>query len=157
MRFSTLKFVTVTAFILAAAVACSPGYETNENNVSAQKAAGQKKAVGLKSKAGQAVSASELCAMPATDANGKTTVATLRFLSNSDFIRRSRVMTTKSQFPVESETKGTWGMVGETLLITENNVTVKHGIDLFTKESDGAACVRFNNMENRPEFCACEF
>lgn len=154
MRRLMPKFVTVLAFI--AATACSMAGEQNGYNGTLA-TRNSKKAAGLNTKAGKVLASGELCGALKTDANGKSTVATLLFQQNSDFVRRTRVMTTTSQFPIESESRGSWGIVNETLLLTENGTTVKNPIEIFQRESDGASCVRFVNLENRPEYCSCEF
>jgi hypothetical protein len=154
MRRFMPKFVTALAFI--AATACSMAGEQNGYNA-ANAQRNNRKAAGLNTKAGKVLASGELCAQLKTDADGKSTVSTLLFQQNSDFLRRTRVMTTTSQFPVESESRGSWGIVNETLLLTENGTTVKNPIEIFQRESDGASCVRFVNLENRPEFCSCGF
>lgn len=149
------KFVTACALIvtvMAALIACDSNREG-----AASKAKKNKQAVGVKTKTGQLLTASEICAVPVVDPAGKTTIASLRFQENAVAFRRVNLMTNKSRFSVESEKKGTWGLVGDTLFITENGVTVQHTFDKFERESDKAPCFRFNTMENAPEFCACEF
>jgi|GEM_PF-5492978 len=145
---SVPKFVTGCALILTAFVACDPSKDvpTTKSN----------KALGINTKAGLALSQSELCGIPTTDTAGKTSMTTLRFQQNAIFIRRTREMTTTSQFPIVGEARGTWGLVGDILFITENKVTAKHSFENVERESDKAQCVRFTTMENSPEFCPCE-
>lgn len=150
---SVPKFVTSYTLILAATVALV-ACNTDKNP---SKVAGKhKEAVGANTKTGGLLIASEMCGAPVTDSTGKTTIASFRFQQNAVFLRRVRLMTNRSRFPVDSETGGTWGLVGETLFITENGVTVQHTFDKFERETDKAPCFRFTKMENAPEFCACE-
>lgn len=151
MRLSMPKFVTLYAVLLVTLVACdsSKNGPTANNRVNT--------AAGLNTKTGAMLAAHEMCARPVTDSAGKTTVATLRFQNNSVFVRRTRTMNNESQFPISAETRGTWGLVGEILFITEDTKTVKHSFDTFERELDKAACIRLTRVESSPEFCACEF
>lgn len=158
MRVSLPKFVIAAALIAASLTACSmpneqggPSAEAGDSNFRASRAN------GLETKTGKALSVTEMCALPSVDANGKTTVATLRFQTNAKFFRRTRAMTDKSLFVIEQEATGTWSVFGETLLITENGKTVHHPIEIFNREADGSSCVRFPSTDGRPEYCACGF
>jgi hypothetical protein len=150
MRLSMPKFVTLCALFLATLGACDPSKNATTANTKVNAPA------GLNTKIGGMLAASEMCAPPVTDTAGKTTVSTLRFQKNSVFIRRTRTMNTESQFPISNETRGTWGLVGEILFITEDAKTVKHTFDTFERDLDKANCIRFTSIENSPEFCACE-
>lgn len=150
MCLSMPKFVTLCALLLSTVVACDPSKDAPGANTKVNTAA------GLNTKAGAMLSASEMCSLAVTDTAGKTTVSTLRFQKNSVFIRRTRTMNTESQFPISAESRGTWGLVGEILFVTESQKTVKHTFDTFERELDKAACIRLTSVENNPEFCACE-
>ncbi len=150
MRFSMPKFVTLCALILATLAACDPSKKATTANTKVNAPA------GLNTKTGGMLAASEMCGPAVTDSNGKTTVSTLRFQKNAVFIRRTRTMNTESQFPISAETRGTWGLMGEILFVTENAKTVKHTFDTFERDLDKANCIRLTSVENSPEFCACE-
>jgi hypothetical protein len=150
MCLSVPKFVTLCALLLATLTACNSSKDVTRVNTKTNVSA------GLNTKAGAMLAASEMCAPAVTDSSGKTTVSSLRFQRNSVFIRRIRTMNTESQFPISGETRGTWGLVGEILFLTEDSKTVKHTFDTFERDLDKAACIRFTSVENSPEFCACE-
>ncbi len=158
MRVSMPKFVITVAFIAANLSACSlPNEQSATPSDGETSSLRASQATGLQTKTGKAITVTEMCAAPAVDASGKTTIATLRFYKSSQFVRRTRAMTDKSLFVIEQEAKGTWSLFGDKLLITESGKTVQNDIEVFTRESDGASCLRFASDENRPEYCACGF
>ncbi len=150
MRRLVPNFVILSALFATCLTACQRPIDQN-------KALKSKEAAGVNSKIGKAISTEEMCALPVIDSNGRTTVASLVFQKNSVLVRRLRVMDTKSMFTIEKESRSNWSLFGDSLLITENGSTVKNTIQVYPRESDQASCMRFTELEDRPEYCACSF
>jgi hypothetical protein len=141
-----LSTIFVIAMTLSACTGKPDNSGTNDLN---------RKAIGMESKTGRALTAKELCTEVKTDAStGQSTVDTLLFNSNSTYVKRTLMIDSQVQFVPVSTTKGYWGLFNDTLLLNDKGVQSRLAIKAV--EGDNRiVCYEIGNPDALQTYCPC--
>lgn len=142
MRFLVL---ILTSLILSACTA-------NEDRTSAGETS--RRAVGVETKAGQSLTAKELCSDLKTDATGKSTVDTYQFNKNSSYVRRTLMIDSQIQYAPVSTTKGYWGLFQDSILFNDKGVQTRVALKSI-ENSNGTTCFQIGNAPEIQTYCPC--
>lgn len=115
--------------------------------------ASTRRAIGVETKTGQALTSKELCTGIKTDASGKSTVDTLQFTKNSVYVKRTLLIDSQVQFVPLSTTKGHWGLLNDSLIFNDKGVQTSQAIKTI-ENSNGLTCFQIGNTEAQT-YCPC--